>query len=228
MDFSQVFKNTFSKAFSANGFKLSLLTWFLVGILQLAVFSTGFSSQPDTLGLVSLLVAVPIVIVATMVIWVAAIRSFHEERFDWEHFQTNMASTAFKTFLVYLLAGTAAYLGLFLLLIPGLIAYTAFYIALPVLILEDTGIIESLKKSWSRTNGSRLAIFGLAALLYILTTFVLAPFQVIAVLVGSFGNPGAFAGVIFFASYFGVYAQLLTTAATVSVYEDISASQDEG
>ena len=223
MDFGNVFKKSFSKAFSKEGFKLSLLTWLVTGLILLTVFTTGYT-QPESSPVsfwVALLV-VPISLIAAITIWIGSIRVLHQESFDWKYFTEDLASTFFRTIGAYILAGLAMMIGFFLLFIPGVIAYTALYITVPLVVLEGKQIIESLKTSWSRTKGSRFAILGLGIVLWSITSVALAPFQIGAVLLGAFTNPVIYGFAVFIASYVGVYTQLLTTAASVAVYEDIS------
>lgn len=223
MDFGTVVKQAFSKTFSKEGFKLSLLTWALTGILLLTVFTTAFTqSQTSTTSFWVALLTIPVAIVAAVLIWIGSIRVLHEETFAWEYFTDDIAGTFFTALGAYILAGIATTLGLVLLIIPGIIAYTALYIAIPLVVLEGKHVIESLRTSWSRTQGSRLAIFGLGILLWVITTAVLAPFQVATVILGTFTDPVIYGVAVFLASYVGIYTQILTTAASVAVYEDLS------
>lgn len=227
MDFGRVFKQSFRKAFSKEGFKLSLLTWFVTGLLLLTVFSAGYTqsgSSPAAFWVA--LLTVPISIVVGVMIWIGSVRVLHNESFDWECFTEDIVRTFFTTIGTYILSGLATMIGLFLLFVPGVIAYTALYIAIPLVVIEGTDVIESLKTSWSRTKGSRFAIVGLAIVLWAITSVVLAPFKIGAVLLGSFTNPMVYGIAVFIASYVGVYTQILTTAASVAVYEDLSSGDE--
>ena len=57
---------------------------------------------------------------------------------------------------------TAAFMaGLAVLAIPGIIAWTMLFVALPACIGEEAGIIASLKRSFALTKGDRWRILGL-------------------------------------------------------------------
>jgi len=59
--------------------------------------------------------------------------------------------------------------GLILLLVPGIIAYVHFVVAVPVLVEERKGVFGSLARSSELTKGSRWQIFGLLVLVGIAT-----------------------------------------------------------
>jgi len=59
------------------------------------------------------------------------------------------------------------WLGLSLLIIPGLILYTLWFVALPVCVVEPLGPWSSLRRSRELTKGHRSKLFGLALLLII-------------------------------------------------------------
>jgi hypothetical protein len=69
-------------------------------------------------------------------------------------------------------------LGMLLLLVPGVILMTMWYVAVPVSVIEKTGPVRSLGRSRELTKGFRWKIFALVMLAYIVsiignTVFVL-------------------------------------------------------
>ena len=68
---------------------------------------------------------------------------------------------------VAIVAGIAIVLGLVLLIVPGLIALTMFYVAVPVAVVERPGVLESLQRSSRLTQGYRWRVFGLIVLIAI-------------------------------------------------------------
>lgn len=66
--------------------------------------------------------------------------------------------------LVALLCG----IGFLLLIVPGIMVYVAFSVAVPVLIEEDAGVFGSLQRSRELTRGSRWRIFLLCLIFFIL------------------------------------------------------------
>lgn len=69
---------------------------------------------------------------------------------------------------VGLLAGICIVLGMFALIVPGLILLTMFYVAVPASVIERPGITGALGRSAELTKGHRWQILGLFILLFIL------------------------------------------------------------
>lgn len=65
-----------------------------------------------------------------------------------------------------------SYLGLFLLIVPGIILFVMWSVAVPVVVVEGAGPIKALGRSRSLTKGSRLAIFGLSLVALILVSIL--------------------------------------------------------
>lgn len=65
-------------------------------------------------------------------------------------------------FVVSLFVGLAVGVGFLLLVIPGLILWTMFAVALPVCVVEREGGSASLSRSSELTSGHRWPIFGIA------------------------------------------------------------------
>ena len=55
-------------------------------------------------------------------------------------------------------------LGFGVLIIPGLILYTVWFVGLPACVVERLGPLTSLRRSWELTDGHRWKVFGLALL----------------------------------------------------------------
>jgi len=61
--------------------------------------------------------------------------------------------------LVSLLVGICVIFGLLLLIVPGIIFYLMFVVAIPVMMAEGRGVTDSMSRSASLTKGSRPMIF---------------------------------------------------------------------
>lgn len=72
-----------------------------------------------------------------------------------------------------LLTSLVVGLGLLLLVVPGIIFYVSLIVAIPVLVEERLGVMDSMKRSAELTTGSRWRIFALL-LLYFLAYGMLA------------------------------------------------------
>jgi hypothetical protein len=58
-------------------------------------------------------------------------------------------------------------LGALLLLVPGLMLMTMWWVAVPAAVVERTGVIESLKRSAELTKGYRWKVFGIIMVIYV-------------------------------------------------------------
>ena len=65
----------------------------------------------------------------------------------------------FPLLLLSLLLGVVIGLGLLLLIIPGLVLITMFWVAAPALVVERRGILESIRRSRELTAGHRWSVF---------------------------------------------------------------------
>ncbi|HEY4241902.1 MAG TPA: hypothetical protein VGM88_18905 [Kofleriaceae bacterium] len=90
-------------------------------------------------------------------------------------------ATGLRRFLpvfgVAILMSLAILGGLLLLIIPGLIMATMFYVALPAAVIERPGLLGALKRSRELTAGYRWPIFGLMflfALMQFVAGFIVA------------------------------------------------------
>lgn len=66
-----------------------------------------------------------------------------------------------RVFLASLAVGLISVLGLVALIVPGLIAYTMFYLAPTLAVSEGCGALDALSRSEALTKGRRWPVFGL-------------------------------------------------------------------
>ena len=122
-------------------------------------------------------------------------------------------------------------LGWVLLLIPGLILITMWSAALPALIGENLGVIESFGRSRELTRGSRLSIFGLllVSLIILYMPMILLGGAVAGGMMGGMMGgmaSGMASGTGFGATYilitvaYGWFAGMLLTSLLVSIYTE--------
>jgi hypothetical protein len=82
-----------------------------------------------------------------------------------------------------LLVSFIAALGLFALIIPGVILFCALFLTTPAIVLEDIPrITDAMGRSWSLTRGFRLKVFGailVAFTLILVPSFALGAFAVL-------------------------------------------------
>ena len=120
-------------------------------------------------------------------------------------------------------------LGWMLLLIPGLILITMWSAALPTLIGERLGVIESFGRSRELTKGSRLSIFGVL-FLSVIILYIPMLFLGGAVAGGMMGGMGSMRDLTSGAAFgamsllisipYGWFAGMLLTSLLVSIYTE--------
>jgi hypothetical protein len=81
-------------------------------------------------------------------------------------------------------------LGLMLLIVPGVVLMMTYALAIPVAVLEDTTVSESLSRSADLTRGQRGRIFLIYLLVFVLSTIITLLWQApLAVVATSLGTP---------------------------------------
>ncbi len=107
-------------------------------------------------------------------------------------------------------------LGLVLLVIPGIIIYIMFSVVVPVILNEDAGVMQGLRRSRELTKGSRWSIFLLLVVVTLIMGVGLAPLLAIAALFPD--NPLA----LEFGGYLvNVVLIPITAVMTASLYIDL-------
>ena len=76
-------------------------------------------------------------------------------------------------------------LGLLFLIIPGIILYLMWMVAVPALMVENLGVFEALSRSAALTSGSRLKLFGLIIVFFVFSFIIAIPIGVIAMISAS-------------------------------------------
>jgi hypothetical protein len=71
-----------------------------------------------------------------------------------------------------ILQGLAFVLGLILLIVPGLMLMTAWFVAAPVLVMEKRSVEASFGRSGDLTRGHRWSIFGLLVIYFVLAMII--------------------------------------------------------
>ena len=107
--------------------------------------------------------------------------------------------------------------GFILLIVPGIIFYVIFSVAVPVLVEERPGIIGSLERSVALTRGSRWQVFGVLVV-YIL--FYMAISMVLGVVGGVAGQQSLVAQ-LFVSTVIGVAGTLVFAALLASLYVEL-------
>ena len=119
-----------------------------------------------------------------------------------------------------LLAGVALMFATMLLVVPGIMLWTAWYLLTPVCVLEQLGPVESLKRSAALTKGNRWRIFGLILILLVFGG-IAAAIPVVGAKLSLGGSAAALVQVVCQA-LLGVYG----TAVSVVAYQDLRAARE--
>lgn len=93
-----------------------------------------------------------------------------------------------------LLLGLAVTLGLILLLVPGIILYIMWAVATPVLVEEQTGVIEAFGRSRHLTKGARWKVFGVELVVVVILWLIGLLFGLLLVRTGGMGQFQAMSG----------------------------------
>ena len=81
----------------------------------------------------------------------------------------------------YFLASLAAALGFFLLVVPGIVLWLMFWVAVPVATVEG-GVVSALRRSHELTNGHKWPLLGVLALLLLVLVLVIVAVSTATVL----------------------------------------------
>ena len=112
-----------------------------------------------------------------------------------------------------LLAGIAIAIGFALLVVPGIILWLRWSVAVPALVQERQGVMASMSRSAALTSGSRWALFGLFLILIIISIVIQ---WVIGIAVPALGT---WVGTIVALLVQSILQMIISTATAVSYVE---------
>lgn len=72
--------------------------------------------------------------------------------------------------------------GLLLVIVPGVILYLMWIVAVPALMVENIGVFEALSRSSALTKGSRLKLLGLIIVFIVFSIIIAIPFGVLTMI----------------------------------------------
>lgn len=73
-------------------------------------------------------------------------------------------------------------LGLLFLIVPGVILYLMWMVAVPAMMVENLGVFEALSRSSALTKGSRLKLFGLIIVFIVFSFIIGIPFGLLTMI----------------------------------------------
>ncbi|MCD2200434.1 hypothetical protein LPA44_11080 [Halobacterium sp. KA-4] len=166
-----------------NGLKL-ILGYVVLGLIWQVTFYSAFVTwigttdiPTDELGLPTvgapfalLVVGAVLSLLALQYLTIVALRTFvngHTQSIPREYFTRNIVYVLINSILGSVAFGLLVTLGTILLVIPGIIAYTAFLFMIVYITVEDQNFIAALRDSWTLTRGNWLRLFGLLLVLFV-------------------------------------------------------------
>jgi uncharacterized membrane protein len=124
-------------------------------------------------------------------------------------------------FLTGLLATLGAYFGLILLVVPGIILFVMWSVAVPVVVIEGVGPIAALGRSRFLTKGSRWPIFGLGLVVVIVILFLSAAIYGFNITAMAAAAQSPDIGRIIAASVVGGVTSVLVNAGVAAIYSEL-------
>lgn len=198
---------------------------FLYGLL---VFSGGPSGSMLTPVLASILQwLLNSAAIAALVF--GTIRAMRNYTTNLKELMNRGVALVFPVIWVIVVVSFAIGIGMLLFIVPGLILYTMFWVAIPVAVIERRNVIDSLKRSIELTRGNRWRIFGLIVLLVV--TYLGAGFVLNSVF-GVGAAPGGESGATVFGLIVSwilqaVFAVLFAVVIAIS-YHDLRLAREGG
>jgi hypothetical protein len=119
-------------------------------------------------------------------------------------------------------------LGLILLIVPGVILYLMWIVAVPVLVDEQPGILGSLSRSAELTKGSRGSIFLLFLIYGVAAIIVSALSSLVNGIFGFTADSGPTALSLIVSVTFGLALSLATATVLASLYFELRLIKDGG
>ena len=129
-------------------------------IYALTLAGTGSADEAPGMAFLNLAEAL-LGLVAGAAVTYATVQELRGRRVAFSEFFRRGLSQAGAAIRVALLSGILLILAFIALVIPGLILYTMWWVAIPVAVIERPGAMASLRRSADLTAGNRWRVFGL-------------------------------------------------------------------
>ena len=228
LDIGRVLSNTFG-VISRNPLVFLGLSFLIVGIPNALIQffqgssdleATAFSSPGAVLGTATGSIVVmffSILLQATLI--VATVKDLNGQQFNLGDCVNKAVSKLLPLLGLGLLVSLGIVVGMIFLIVPGIILALMWMVATPVLMTEDLGVVDALKRSANLTSGSKWLLF----LLFIIFAIAGAIIAAIGGLLSLFGSTG----LIIVALLVNTITGALQGAGVASVYVDLR-TQKEG
>src|SRR5215468_5687059 len=159
------------RRFAAHFLLISFVIYLITSVL-VALLSLG--------GVAGAIVGAVISFAATYVVQaslIKAVQDVRDGRVDLDFSETVRAAGPYilPVIAASILAGIGITIGLFLLIVPGLILLTFWCLIVPFIVLGGSGIFESFGNSWRTVRGYAWNVFGT----YVLVFLILIAFSIV-------------------------------------------------
>jgi len=111
-------------------------------------------------------------LIAAAAITYATVQELRGRRVGFGEFFGRGLAQAGAAIRVALLSGLLLVLAFIALVIPGLVLYTMWWVAIPVAVIERPGAVASLRRSASLTAGNRWRVFGVVLCFFVASILV--------------------------------------------------------
>ncbi|MET3825763.1 hypothetical protein ABIC16_001456 [Sphingomonas sp. PvP055] len=115
--------------------------------------------------------------------------------------------------------GFALLLGFAFFIVPGVLLYLAWAVAVPALVIDRTGVFGAFGRSAFLTRGARWNVFGIGLVMLILYYVLIAAVGIVTVAVTGFpaAAPRGFDGFVTLSSVFSALSTTLSTAVVAAI-----------
>lgn len=120
-----------------------------------------------------------------------------------------------------MIAGLATFLGLLLLILPGVLLYLRWLIAPAVAVAERKGVLESMGRSAALTRDNRWRLFGLALIGWLVATVMVAVVAVPYALLPEGSKTALVLSDLILGPLVSLIAALITGVGLATVYADL-------
>lgn len=141
--------------------------WIWQSVSSIGIVAPEFSAQRVTVTVVAVLVSMVLAAILQAALVRAAIEDLNGKRPAISDCIGTALSLLLPVIGIAVLVTLGAGLGFMLLIVPGIILWLRWSVAVPVLVQERLGVFGSMKRSRDLTKGSRWALFGFWIILII-------------------------------------------------------------
>lgn len=158
-------------------------------------------------------------LLAAMLIF-GAFSSMRGRTFGFAELLSKGLSVLFPVLGLSVIVGVIVTIGIFLLIVPGIILMIMFYVAIPVKVVEGVGIGDCMSRSEKLTKGYRWEIFGL---LFIIGIFSMMVNLIAGLLAGMMGDAVISSILVYiFTAYLAAFGAVLSAI----VYYELRAEKE--